>query len=63
MTTSLWQIDAQANHDSEIYGITITFMLLAFIVVALRFVTIIYFRHHNPAVDDYMIGVALVRAP
>lgn len=53
-------IDLAANHDSEIYGVTITFMLLAIIAVALRFFTVIRLRHQKPALDDYMMGLSLM---
>lgn len=60
MATSLGGVDVQANHDSEIYGVTITFMLLALIAVVLRFFTVFRLRNQKPALDDYMVSVALV---
>lgn len=48
------------NHDSEIHGITITFMLLAIFAVLLRLFTVLQIRHQKPAVDDYMVYVVLV---
>lgn len=53
-------VDLKANHDREIYGITITFMFLAVIAIALRFFTVIRLRLQKPALDDYMLCVALV---
>lgn len=55
-------VDLKANHDREIYGITITFMLLAVVAMALRFFTIIRLRHQKPALDDYMLCIALVKS-
>ena len=60
MATSLGDVDIQANHDSEIYGVTITFMLLALIAVVLRFFTVFRLRNKKPGLDDYMVSVALV---
>ena len=60
MTASLIGAWSNANHDSEIYGITIAFMLLAIIVVALRFYSVIRLRRQKPMLDDIMIAVSLV---
>ena len=60
MAVSMANIDAQANHDPEIYGVTIAFMLLALIAVILRFFTVFRLKNKKPALDDYMISVALV---
>ena len=60
MAPQIGSVAANANHDMEIYGITTTFMLLAIVAVALRFVTVIYLRHQKPGLDDYVIGVSLV---
>lgn len=60
METQIAAVNVKANHDSEIYSIVVTFLLLAVVAVVLRFFTVITLRHQRPAVDDYMIGVSLV---
>ncbi|KAL8840320.1 MAG: hypothetical protein Q9170_001404 [Blastenia crenularia] len=52
--------DLKENHDSEIYGIVITFMILAITAVALRFFTVIKLRSQKPVLDDYMMAVSLL---
>ena len=53
-------LDLHANHDREIYGTVITFMILAIVAVSLRFFTVLRLKRQQPAVDDYMVAVALV---
>ena len=62
MAASLIGAGSNANHDSKIYGITIAFMLLAIVVVVLRFYTVIRLRRQKPMLDDLMIAVSLVSA-
>lgn len=54
-------VDLKANHDREIYGITITFMFLAAVATALRCFTVIRLRRQKPALDDFMVSIALVK--
>ena len=60
MATSSGRVNLRANHDTEVYGVTITLMLLAVIAVDLRFFTVLRLKRQKPRLDDYMVSVALV---